>query len=144
LSADGEAAAPAAPWLGRGETVLVVGGERESLLRNEEMLAALGYEPVGFERAVGAIDALRAEPDRFDVILVSHAAAGSGSLGLARTLHEITPRRPVLFTTPSASEVSADALAEAGIAEVLRQPLVGAEVAATLARFLRPPGPLPT
>ena len=35
--------------LGRGETVLVVESERERLLYDEEMLAALGYEPVGFE-----------------------------------------------------------------------------------------------
>jgi len=39
---------PEVPPLGRGETVLVVESERERLLFNEEMLAALGYEPVGF------------------------------------------------------------------------------------------------
>ncbi len=135
---------PAGQLLGRGETVLVVEGDRERLLRHEEMLAALGYEPVGFERPADAIDALRSEPDRFDAILVSHAAAGSGSLDLARTLHEITPRQPVLFSTTSASEVSVDALAEAGIAEVLRQPLVSSEVAAALAPFLRSPSTLRT
>jgi hypothetical protein len=83
LSAGGEEAEPAARWLGRGETVLVVEGERESLLRNEEMLAALGYEPVGFERPASAIDALRSEPNRFDAVLVTQAAAGSDSLNLA-------------------------------------------------------------
>ena len=125
--------------------MLVVEGERERLLRHEEMLAALGYEPVGFERPADAIDALRSEPDRFDAILVSHAPAGTGSLDLARTLHEITPRQPVLFATTSASEVSVDAFRqEAGIAEVLRQPLVGSEVAAALAPFLRSPGALRT
>ena len=49
---------PAALPLGRGETVLVV-GERERLLYNEEMLAALGYEPVGFERPADAIGGMR-------------------------------------------------------------------------------------
>ena len=37
--------------LGRGETVLIVESEQERLLRDEEKLAALGYEPVGFELA---------------------------------------------------------------------------------------------
>ncbi len=60
--------------LGRGETVLVVESERERLLYNEEMLAALGYEPVGFERLADAIAACRSAPDRFDIILVSHAS----------------------------------------------------------------------
>ena len=65
---------PAGRLLGRGETVLVVESERDRLVRHEELLAALGYEPVGFERPTDAIDALRSEPDRFDAILVSHAA----------------------------------------------------------------------
>src|SRR4029077_16187591 len=52
--------------LGRGETVLVVESERERLLRDEEELAALGYEPVGFEHAGDALAACRAEPGRFD------------------------------------------------------------------------------
>ena len=84
LPVGGEATAgPRGPSLGHGETVLVVEGERESLLRNEEILAALGYEPVGFERPASAIDALRSEPDRFDAVLVTQAAAGSDSLNLA-------------------------------------------------------------
>ena len=37
------------------------------------MLAALGYEPVGFERPDDAVAACRSKPDRFDVILVSDA-----------------------------------------------------------------------
>src|SRR5512139_964917 len=79
---------PAGPPLGRGETVLVVESERERLLYNEEMLAALGYEPVGFERPADAIAACRSAPDRFDIILVSHASQSSVGLDLTRALHE--------------------------------------------------------
>ena len=73
---------PAMLPLGRGETVLVVESEREQLLRDEEMLAALGYEPVGFERPADAIAACRSAPDRFDIILVSHASQTQGGLDL--------------------------------------------------------------
>ena len=38
--------------LGGGETVLVVDEEREQLFRAEELLAALGFEPAGFARAM--------------------------------------------------------------------------------------------
>jgi signal transduction histidine kinase len=74
----------AMPPLGRGETVLVVESERERLLYNEEMLAALGYEPVGFERPADAIAACRSAPDRFDIILVSHASQTQGGSRAAR------------------------------------------------------------
>ena len=133
---------PAMLPLGRGETVLVVESERERLLHDEEMLAALGYEPVGFERPADAIAACRSAPDRFDVILVSHASQTPVGLDLARSLHEVAPRQPMLLATASTIDVSVDALAEAGISELLRRPLVSTELAAALARCLRSPGTL--
>jgi signal transduction histidine kinase len=131
------AAGPAALPLGRGETVLVVENERERLLRDEEMLAALGYEPVGFEHAANAIAAFRGAPERFDIVLISNASNTMTGLSLASALREIMPRCPVLLATASTIDISVDALAEAGIAEVLNWPLVTTELAAVLARCLR-------
>ncbi len=129
-------AGPAASLpLGRGETVLVVESEPERLLRNEEMLAALGYEPVGFRYAADALAARGAAPDRFDIILISHGPQTQDGLDLARTLHEMAPRRPVLLAAASATELSVDVLAKAGISEVLRRPLSSTELAAALARW---------
>lgn len=128
---------PSAPPFGRGETVLVVESERERRLRVEEMLAALGYEPVGFERADEAIAACRAAPGRFDVMLISDAPPALDGLDLARVLHGISPRCPVLLAIASTNEISVDALSQAGIVEVLRRPLLNREVAVILARRLR-------
>jgi DNA-binding NtrC family response regulator len=135
---------PAVLPLGRGETVLVVESERERLLYNEEMLAALGYEPVGFERPADAIAACRSAPDRFDIILVSHASQTLVGLDLTHALHEVAPRQPILLATSSTIDVGVDALAKAGISELLRRPLVSTELAAALARCLRCPGTLQT
>jgi signal transduction histidine kinase len=128
--------------LGRGETVLVVESEREQLLCDEEMLAALGYEPVGFAHPTDAIAACRSTPDRFDILLVSYASQTHGGLDLAHTLREIAPRQPLLLATASAIDVGIDVLAEAGISEVLRRPLASTELAEALARCLRSPGTL--
>ena len=130
--------------LGRGETVLVVESEHERLLRDEEMLAALGYEPVGFERPADAIAACRSAPDRFDIILVSYASQSQDWLDLARTLHEIAPRPRVLLAIASTIHVSVDAMADTGISEVLRRPLASSELAAALARCLHSSGMLRT
>lgn len=125
--------------LGRGETVLIVESEQERLLRDEEELAALGYEPIGFERSADALAACRSEPGRFDVILVSHGSQNHGGLDLARAFHETAPKQPVLLAVASSIDVSGDALAEAGVSEVLRWPLASAELGAALARCLRAP-----
>jgi signal transduction histidine kinase len=135
---------PAVLPLGRGETVLVVESERERLLYNEEMLAALGYEPVGFECPADAIAACRSAPNRFDIILVSHASQASVGLDLTRALHEVAPRQPILLATSSTIDVGVDALADAGISDVLRRPLASTELAAALMRCLRSPGALQT
>ena len=58
-SAAGRAAGTAAPDVpfGRGETLLLVGGDADRLLKDEELLAALGYEPVGYATAREALEA---------------------------------------------------------------------------------------
>jgi signal transduction histidine kinase len=135
---------PVGAPLGRGETVLVVESERERLLRGEEVLAALGYEPVGFERADEAIAACRAAPDRFDIMLIGYLSHPLDGLDVARVLHGIAPQCPVLLVAISTTEISVDALAQAGIVEVLCRPIATTELAAILARCLclRSPGAL--
>jgi signal transduction histidine kinase len=123
--------------LGHGQTVLIVESERERLLPDEDKLAALGYEPVGFEHARDALAACRAESGRFDIILLSYGSQAQGGLDLARAFHEIVPLKPVLLAVTSLIDINASALAEAGISEVLRWPLASTEVAAALARCLR-------
>jgi DNA-binding NtrC family response regulator len=122
--------------LGRGETVLVVDDASERLLADEEMLAALGYEPVGFTRADNALAACRATPERFDALLAGHLASAASALDLAVALHEIVPDMPVLLTTGSADESDVDALTAAGISEVVHRPLISSEIASALARCL--------
>jgi CheY-like chemotaxis protein len=128
------------PRLGKGETVLIVRDERDRLLGHEEIVAALGYEPVGFGRSADAI--VRAEPERFDAILVSQASA-QAALDLARALHALAPRRPILLATRSAVDVGSEAHVRAGIADVVRRPIASDELAAALSRSLRSAARLP-
>ena len=121
--------------LGQGETVLVVESDHERLMRDEEMLAALGYEPVGFQRSADALAAYHATPGRFDIILVSHAPQTQSGLDLARALSEFAPRQPVILATAPTIDIGVDVLAEAGISEVLRRPLSSTELAAALVRW---------
>jgi len=128
----GEPAAP--PPLGQGEIVLIVHDDRDSLLGDEEILAALGYEPIGFDRPAEAIAALGREPARFDAVLICVASVGD-ALDLAQTLHAISPTLPILLAR-SALDVGVDVLARAGVADLVRRPLVGAELASVLARCI--------
>jgi signal transduction histidine kinase len=123
--------------LGNGQTVLVVDDASERLLASEEMLAALGYEPVGFTYAADALAACRTTPNRFDACLVSHVASAGSVFDLAAALHDSMPNVPLLLAAASADEIGVDALVSAGISEVVHRPLVSAELAAALARCLK-------
>jgi signal transduction histidine kinase/CheY-like chemotaxis protein len=118
--------------LGRGETVLMVADDSSQLLREEEMLAALGYEPVGFTDKDSALAACRTASERFDVLVVGHLGSTVASLELATALHQAAPRLPVVLATKSTGEIGADALMVAGIADVVHWPIVAAEIAVAL------------
>jgi len=120
--------------LGCGETVLMVAHDDVRSLRDEEILAALGYEPVGFTAADAALAACRAAPARFDVLVVGHLGSTKSSLELAAALHGAAPYLPIVLATKSTEEIEADSLMFAGIADVVHWPIVAAEIAAALNR----------
>jgi signal transduction histidine kinase len=129
---------------GSGETVLVLEIDRERLLRHEEILAALGYEPVGFTDAAEAAAACRPDlwnnrvaPTGFDAaLLCSHLHGAGAALEHAALLRESAPALPMILAAASARELGAPALARVGILEVIRQPLMSAELAGALARCI--------
>jgi signal transduction histidine kinase/CheY-like chemotaxis protein len=122
--------------LGCGETVLIVDEEREQLLKDEETIAALGYEPVGFTRADDALMAIRDAPKRFDVSVVGNLQLASSTLEFTAALHAINPNLPILLASAGANEIGAGALVAAGISDVVLRPIIATEMAAALAGCL--------
>jgi signal transduction histidine kinase len=120
---------------GVGETILVLEKDRGRLFRYEEIVAALGYEPVGFTtlREVALADAARA---RFDAALVCHQPGTNSALDVAAVLHDIAPALPIILVTPSARDLEAPILVNSGISEVVHDPVTSGELAGALSRCL--------
>jgi signal transduction histidine kinase/ActR/RegA family two-component response regulator len=133
-ASDDQAKAPAP--CGRGETVLLLDDETPLVLLGEEMLAALGYEPVGFDSSSKALAAVRADPGRFDLVLTDEVMPGMTGTQLAVTLHRIRPELPIILMTGHSGQPQSHRLRAAGICEVLRKPLSSADIASGLARHL--------
>lgn len=124
--------------LGHGETVLLVNDEREQLLKDEEILAALGYEPVGFRHPADALVACRTAQERFDAIVISHVQV-AGAIDLAAALNRLAPDLPIIVAAASVEDLDTPSLAVTGISEIVRSPLSSAELAEALARCLAVP-----
>ncbi|MET3593120.1 signal transduction histidine kinase [Mesorhizobium shonense] len=121
---------------GSGETILVVDDDRPLMQLAEEMLAALGYEPVGFDRTPAALNAFRTDPERFDLVLTDEVMPEMTGIELSGQLHRIRPDLPVVLMTGYGRPLRSRQLTAAGISEVIKKPLLSAAVAQCLARHL--------
>ena len=124
--------------LGNGETVLIVDDERALVALSEEMLAPLGYEPVGFDSSAAALRAFLAQPQRFDVILTDEAMPELTGTDLAREIRRVRPDVPIILMSGYGGTQLTARAAASGVSEVLRKPLQSHELAETLAHVLEP------
>ncbi|HTB65683.1 MAG TPA: ATP-binding protein [Steroidobacteraceae bacterium] len=125
------------PPRGQGEAVMIVDDERPLVALATEMLTNLGYEPVGFESSTAALQALRAEPRRFDLLLTDEAMPEITGADLAEEIRRIRPDLPILIMSGHGGAQLAQKAAAVGAKEVLRKPLRGSELAEAIARVLQ-------
>jgi signal transduction histidine kinase len=124
---------------GNGETVMICESERELLMKQEEIIAALGYEPAGFSRIGEVKEAYQAAPWSFDVALICscpHADVGA-RLEAVASLRRAAPSLPIIFAVTTSTGLAAPMLAAAGITEIIGLPLDSSELANALARCSR-------
>jgi PAS domain S-box-containing protein len=121
---------------GHGETVMIVDDERPLVALAKEMLAGLGYQPVGFESSTAALQAFQAEPRRFDLILTDEAMPGLVGTELAHEIRRIQPTLPIILMSGHGGAQLTQRAAAIGAKEVLRKPLQGRDLAESLARVL--------
>lgn len=122
--------------MGQGQTIMVVDDDAALVGIAEELLAALGYEPVGFTDPVYALSTLREYPERFDAILSDEgmpALTGSELAQAARKLRDDI--KVVLMTGHRDADLNSRAAA-IGVAEILDKPLRSEQLQATFARVL--------
>jgi CheY-like chemotaxis protein len=121
---------------GRGETLMIVDDEPALVALAEEMLAGLGYEPVGFESSDLALQAFRARPERFDLVLTDEAMPDLVGTALAREIRLLRPDVPIILMSGHGGAPLAHRAAAIGVKEVLHKPLQRVDLAEALARAL--------
>ena len=134
-----EASAPVRgtpPLAGHGETVMVVDDKADLVTLAEEVLASLGYEPVGFTDARAALKAFRSQPRRFDALVTDERMQTLSGCDLAKKIHGIDPALPVILVTGYRDAETLLRAAAAGVAEILDKPLNTQVLAAALSRQL--------
>jgi CheY-like chemotaxis protein len=122
---------------GNGEIVMIVDDERALVALAEETLAALGYEPVGFDSSLAALRAFRAEPKRFDLVLTDETMPDLTGTELALEFRRLRPDVSIILMSGYGDAQLSERAEAVGIIDVLRKPLVRREIAEPVAWALR-------
>jgi CheY-like chemotaxis protein len=140
-AADGMPSLPAVPTAalprGDGEIVMIVDDEPALVALAEETLAELGYEPVGFDSSLAALQAFRAEPNRFDLVLSDETMPELTGTELALEIRQLRPDASVMLMSGYSDMHLIERAQSAGIIDVLRKPLVRRDIAESVARALQ-------
>ena len=121
---------------GNGETILIVDDEQSLVQLAEEVLAGLGYEPVGCVGATDALRVFRAAPERFDAVVSDAIMPGMPGTELLAEIRRLRPDIPtILVSGYGGPDLQAQAAA-AGVQTILAKPLRAAELGHSLAMAL--------
>ena len=123
---------------GNGEAIMIVDDEPALVALAEEILAGLGYEPVGFESSPIALQAFRAEPGRFDLVLTDETMPDLTGTELAHEIRRVRPDIAIVLMSGYSDTQLNERAEAAGVIDVLRKPLVRRDIAEPVARALRP------
>jgi len=121
---------------GQGQVVMVVDDEPSLVALAEEMLAELGYEPVGFQSSVEALRTFAGEPQRFDLVLSDEMMPELTGTALAMEIRRLRGDIPIVIMSGYVDSGVAALARGAGVSDVLRKPLKSRDIAEALARVL--------
>ena len=127
------------PNAGQGQVILAVDDEVDVLHALEEMLAQLGYEPVGFNDSREALAAARANPRRFDAVVSDEVMPELIGTQLAIELRKVNPTLPIVIASGYGGAGFEARALQAGVNRVLRKPYRMTEIAETLSGFFSKP-----
>jgi len=111
------------------ETILLVDDEVGLVTVGKHMLEKLGYHVVTMTSGIEALEAFRAQPDKFDLIITDQTMPHMTGMDLAKEFLGIRPDIPVILCTGFSNAVTHESIESAGIRRLLFKPLLIDEVA---------------
>lgn len=126
--------------VGQGdETILLVDDEAYIARLEKQMLERLGYLVVERTSSIDALEAFKADPDRFDLVITDMTMPNMTGDRLAKALIHIRPGIPIIICTGYSEAISRETVASMGIKGFLMKPVVRSEMARMVRHVLDQP-----
>ena len=138
IADSGIASAKSAPQ-GQGQHVLFLDDEEALVFLATRMLERLGYRVTGFTQAAAAVQAFRANPGQFDVVITDLNMPGASGLVVARELLTVRPDLRVLLCSGHVTEQLKEQAHGEGIRHVLYKPNTMEEFGGVLHQLISEP-----
>lgn len=116
--------------------VLYVDDEQAVVTFATRLIERLGYEVLGCVRGSDALDAIRAAPSRFDVVVTDYNMPGMLGTDVARAIAAIRPGLPVVLVSGYAEQLD-ERLMDPKIRYRLNKPFSLADLGSVLSRVIR-------
>ncbi len=118
------------------ERVLFIDDEKALVEIGKQMLGRLGYECVCRTSSIETLEAFRAQPHRFDLVITDQTMPGLTGAGLAKELMRIRPDIPIILCTGYSELISEDKAMAIGIREFIMKPILIHDLAIAIRKVL--------
>ncbi|MEN6437866.1 MAG: PAS domain S-box protein [Syntrophobacter sp.] len=118
------------------ERILFVDDERELVDIGQEMLSRLGYSVVSRLSSVDALEAFRARPRSYDLIITDQTMPQMTGEDLVRSILEIRAEIPIILCTGFSESITPERAKQIGVHDFLMKPFVMRDLALTVRRVL--------
>jgi DNA-binding NtrC family response regulator len=102
----------------------------------KQMLERLGYRVTIRTSSVEALEAFRADPDRFDIVITDQTMPQMTGSRLAKELTSIKPNIPIVLISGFSETSTAESREKVGIREVIMKPLVARDLSFAIRKAL--------
>ncbi len=130
------AARPSEPLPTGHGRVLVVDDEKFIVDMVQEMLETLGYETVARYGSVDALEAFRARPESFDLVVTDLTMPHMTGVDLAKAIFMTRPNIPIILCTGFSETVDENKIKQLGIKELLLKPVSMRDLAVAVNKIL--------
>lgn len=130
--------------LPQGEGCILFVDDEESLaLLGQEILTRFGYDVVMHTSSVEALEAFRAVPHRFDLVITDQTMPNMSGETLARALRRIRPDIPIILCTGFSHVMNAEKARALGINAFCMKPLIANDLVRVIQSVIPPRAVLP-
>ena len=120
---------------GKGN-ILFVDDEKPLVDIGKDLLEFLGYQVETRTSPIDALEALRAKPDKYDLVITDMTMPNMNGDKLVEEIKKFLPKLPIIICTGFSKRLSQDKKVGMGINSILMKPLTLADLATTVKKVL--------